>query len=72
MMLLAGIPDGFRLALVSNVARIRWLFVDLQRDLWRVSIQAALFDDEAKALEWLPAEAATSVRTSQRAADAHG
>ena len=57
-MILTGIPADFRFALVTNVPRIRVLFLDLQRDLWRLGIHAAHFTDETQALEWLQAKGA--------------
>lgn len=72
-LILTGIPAEFRFALVTNVSRIRVLFLDLQRDLWRLGIYAAHFIDEAQALEWLQAKDAPrppppSANRAQRAA----
>ena len=53
MMTLAGMPAGFRVALVSNVRRAHDFFVDLERDLTLLRIQAKLFDDARAASDWL-------------------
>lgn len=53
VMILAGIPSGFRLAMVTDMARVQHLFLELQGDLRRLSIHLALFTDEANAVEWL-------------------
>ena len=54
-MLLAGIPAGFRLALVTDVPRVWALFADLQRDLALVKVHAKAFNHESDAVEWLRA-----------------
>ena len=71
-MLLAGIPTGFRLALVTDVPRVRALFADLERDLRVLNVNAKAFGDESEAVEWLRQTAASQPiadkRTSRRQA----
>lgn len=68
MMILAGIPDRFRLALLTDVPRVRALFADLQRDLRLLNIEARLFGREAEAVEWLlPASAGRAGETRRGA-----
>ncbi|HUQ73322.1 MAG TPA: hypothetical protein VM183_01250 [Burkholderiales bacterium] len=52
-MLLAGVPSGFRLALVTNVPSLQRMFAFLVRDLEMLDIPAKLFADNAAAVEWL-------------------
>lgn len=56
--LLAGMPPDFRLAMVTGLARMESFFVELQRDLQRLSVHIAVFSDENEALQWLHARAA--------------
>lgn len=68
MMILAGIPDRFRLALVTDVPRVQVLFDDLQRDLLLLDIRARRFGRESDAVEWLvPARAARTGETERGA-----
>ena len=53
MMMLAGIAAGFRVALVTNVRGAYALFVDLQRDLALLHVQARVFEEVGAASEWL-------------------
>lgn len=66
VMLLAGIPAGFRLAMVTGTAQVQSFFLELRRDLERLSIQLALFADEAHAVAWLQAKDALHARAGQR------
>lgn len=52
-LILAGIPAGFRLALVTDVQRVRALFGDLQRDLLVLNVHVKAFEEESDAVEWL-------------------
>jgi hypothetical protein len=68
-LILAGIPHGFRLAVVTNVPRLHALFVDVQRDLLRLGVPARCFSEETRALEWLlatPAARDSSARSDAR------
>lgn len=56
VMLLGGIAPGFRLAMVTRVARIHSYFLELQRDLRRLGIHLALFAEEGEAVQWLQAK----------------
>lgn len=71
-MLLAGIPAGFRLALITDVPRVRALFADLERDLRVLNVQAKAFTDEVGAVEWLQqatvSQAMHDARASRRQA----
>lgn len=58
VMLLAGIPPGFKLAMVTGVAHVQPFLLELQRDLRHLSIHLALFADEQQAVEWLRAKGA--------------
>lgn len=53
VMMLAGVPSGFRIALVAPVAPIEAAFRALQRDLRQRRVEAAVFDHEDRAREWL-------------------
>lgn len=52
-LILAGVPPGFRLALVTNVSRLEAFFGILRRDLEWLSIPARCFADRGEALAWL-------------------
>ena len=68
-LILAGIPTGFRLALVTNVSRLQALFGPLQRDLQLLQIPARCFAEDGEAIDWLvgaPAAQALGAHT-----DAH-
>ena len=66
-MLLAGIPTGFRLALVTDVPRVRALFADLERDLLILRVSAKAFSDENEAVEWLRRSASCAPIEDERA-----
>ena len=66
-MLLAGIPAGFRLALVTDVPRVRALFADLERDLLILRVSAKAFTDENEAVEWLRKSASRAPIEDERA-----
>ena len=53
MMLLAGIPRDFRLALVTASAEVAATYHVARRDLCAAGIAARLFDGEQDALRWL-------------------
>jgi hypothetical protein len=65
-LVLAGIADGLRLALVTNVPALRASFATLERDLVVLDMRARLFAQEEPALEWLLA------RNGGRAAEGAG
>lgn len=52
-MLLAGIPTGFRLALVADEPRVWALFADLERELLSLKVLARAFVRESDAVDWL-------------------
>lgn len=67
-LILAGVPAGFRLALVTNMSRLQALFASLQRDLEYLGIPACCFADDGEAREWLlGAPAARSIRAQDGA-----
>lgn len=66
-MLLAGIPAGFRLALVTDVPRVRALFADLERDLRILRVHARAFGNESEAVEWLHQAASSHAIPDERA-----
>ena len=51
--LLAGIPAGFRMALVAATPQVRGSYRTAQRDLVLAGVDARLFDGEAEAVRWL-------------------
>ncbi|HEY3077930.1 MAG TPA: hypothetical protein VGJ74_22370 [Burkholderiales bacterium] len=51
--LLAGIPSGFRIALVAGTPLIQARYRNAQRDLAMAGVDAKLFDSEAEAVWWL-------------------
>ena len=53
MMLLAGIPRDFRLALVTGSAHVAKAYSAAQRDLRAAGVAAQLFDREQDASHWL-------------------
>ena len=64
MMLLAGIPSGFRVALLARSPRVLELFHALRSDLRRLRVDAAVFVDETEALDWLAPSSPTPVAPS--------
>ena len=53
IMLLAGIPSGFRVALLARSPLVLELFQALRADLRRLRVEAAVFVEETEALDWL-------------------
>ena len=53
MMLLAGIPRDFRLALVAASTNVAAAYRRAQRDLCAAGVAARLFDSEQDATSWL-------------------
>ena len=53
MMILAGIPDGFRLALVPALPRAAHTYRNAQRDFTAAGITTRLFESEQDAVRWL-------------------
>jgi hypothetical protein len=51
--LLAGIPMGFKIALVAGTPLIEARYRNAQRDLVLAGVDAKLFDSEAEAVWWL-------------------
>lgn len=66
-MVLAGIPSGFRLALVTDVPRVRALFGNLQQDLQLLNIHVRAFLQESEAADWLQQAVATRPAQAQPA-----
>jgi hypothetical protein len=58
-MLLAGIPAGFRIALVTGNRAIERMFHDVRSDLRVLDIEAGIYATEKAAVEWLLAERAS-------------
>jgi hypothetical protein len=52
-MLLAGIPSGFKLALLAGKPGVEARYRNTQRDLTLAGIETRLFDTEEKAVGWL-------------------
>ena len=69
---LAGMPSGFRLAMVTAIPSIRSFFLELQGDLRRLNIDVALFAEERAAVEWLQAKGAARTSAAQNGARAQG
>jgi hypothetical protein len=53
MMLLAGIPSDFKLALVATSERVAVTYRNAQRDLCAAGATTRLFDNEQNATRWL-------------------
>jgi hypothetical protein len=66
-MLLAGIPAGFRLALVTDVPRVTALFAYLERDLLVLGVHARSFGHESEAVDWLRKSASRTPTEDERA-----
>jgi len=68
MMLLAGIPEDFRLALVTASAEVAATYHAAPRDLCAAGVAARLFDSEQDASRWLegPRERASSSEWAAR------
>ena len=69
MMLLAGIPSDFRLALVPASAKVAATYQAAPRDLCAAGVAARLFDSEQDASRWLEGSrepASTSAWASAR------
>jgi len=58
MMLLAGIPSGFRIGFVADCPPTAQTLEALRDELRRLGVAAALFDAEEPALAWLTPPAA--------------
>ena len=63
-MLLAGIPSGFRVALLARSPSVLEVFQALRVDLRRVRLDAAVFVDETEALDWLASSHPTAAARS--------
>jgi hypothetical protein len=50
---LAGVPDDFRLALVAAAPRVKHTYRDAQRDFTAAGATTRLFDTEEEAARWL-------------------
>jgi hypothetical protein len=55
IMVLAGIPQEFRLALVAALPRVAQTYALTQRDFNAAGIQTRVFENEADAVRWLEA-----------------
>lgn len=53
MMVLAGVANGFRLALVTALPRVQYTYRNAQRDFTAAGITTRLFGNEDEALRWL-------------------
>ena len=53
MVVLAGIPDGFRLALVPALPRVAQTYGNTPRDFNAAGIKTRLFENEEEAVRWL-------------------
>ena len=53
MMILAGIPEGLRLALVAALPRVAQTYRHAERDFSAAGIATRLFENEADAAQWL-------------------
>lgn len=56
MMVLAGIPSGFKLALVIRDERTAYVYRNLPRDLTAAGIAARIHASEEDAIRWLEGE----------------
>ncbi|HUQ75763.1 MAG TPA: hypothetical protein VM183_13645 [Burkholderiales bacterium] len=68
-MVLAGIPPGFRLALVTNVPSLQRMFAFLVRDLEILDIPTRLFEEKSAAVEWLSSSAGAQPAQPRRTAE---
>ena len=66
--ILAGMPRGLRLAMVTDIPSIRSFFLELQADLRRLNIDVALFAEERTAVEWLLGKGAARTSTASNGA----
>lgn len=53
MMVLAGLPTGFRLALVAHAPRARAVYRNARSDFNAAGVSTRMFDSEADAAQWL-------------------
>jgi len=53
LMLMSGLPAGFRLALVADAPDLRRAFASLARDAQQLGMRAAVCADENDAFAWL-------------------
>jgi hypothetical protein len=53
MMILAGIPEGLRLALVATSPRVAQTYRHAERDFSAAGIATRLFENEVDAAQWL-------------------
>lgn len=52
-MVLADVPSGFRLALVSADPRVAYTYRNAQRDLTAAGVNTRMFETEDEAVHWL-------------------
>lgn len=50
---LAGVPQGFMLALVARTRRVHEVFANAEQEAAKAGITARVFPDEAPAIAWL-------------------
>ena len=53
LMLMSGLPAGFRLALVADAPGLRQVFLSLARDAQKLGMRATVCADETEAWGWL-------------------
>lgn len=53
LMLMSGLPAGFRLALVADAPGLRQSFQSLARDAQQLGMRTAVYEDENEAWGWL-------------------
>lgn len=53
VMVLAGMPNGFRLAVVAELPRVAQTYRNTQRDFTAAGIPTRLFDHPEEAMRWL-------------------
>lgn len=62
MMILAGIPDGLRLALVAALPRVAQTYRHAERDFSAAGIETRVFENEEDAARWLDDAGTTAPR----------
>ena len=60
MMILAGIPDGLRLALVAALPRVAQTYRHAERDFSAAGIETRVFENEEDAARWLDDDGTTA------------
>lgn len=66
VMVLAGIPSDFKLALVASSERVEFTYRNAQRDLCAAGVTTRVFEREGEARAWLDSPSVSTASRSSR------